>query len=225
MIKRLLLILALVLALCVPASAGYLDFGIDLTAGTNGGTIVYNPVGSGRVIGTNIEVDNVIGVGTPSNPGSPLTITGGDLDFASADGVGNPTFDSTTWTWTGPGSIMIHGGIAALGVANGSLLMSGTFSNVQVHKVTGGFLVSTSVFVDTKNDHLETYYGYAGSTPWIGEFNIGFLVDNNPIPPAAFASTAITSGDILNHPVPLPPSALLLGSGLLGLLGFGLRKK
>jgi hypothetical protein len=43
--------------------------------------------------------------------------------------------------------------------------------------------------------------------------------------PANASNGASVTGFAGEHPVPIPPSALLLGSGLLGLVGFGWRKR
>ncbi|MGB8993132.1 MAG: hypothetical protein WCD80_13845 [Desulfobaccales bacterium] len=202
-----------------------LDFGVE---SPTTGTIDYGFTSATQLVGTDIQVDNIVGVGTPQHPGVTLVITGGLLNFTSAGGAGF-SFDANHWNWASSGPITITGGIADLGIADGTLLMSGTFQNVTVNKVWDQFLVTTSVFIDTKNETLVDYFYHGAIVPsWTGAFNISFAVDQAPDPGGFFISNPVVSGNVWNTPesiipIPLPPSVWLLGSGLLGLLG--LRRK
>ena len=173
--KKLLLILAMVLALAAPALAitgpTALDFGVN--APTTTGTIDFGTTSRSRLIGANIQVDNVVGENTPLNSGATLNLNNAVLAFTSNIAF---TFDADHWTWTGAGPITIIGGILPQtptgfapfgGIADGTLLMSGTFEDITVHKISSGFDVTTSVFFDTKNVDLVHYF-FDGAIPASG---------------------------------------------------------
>lgn len=202
-----------------------LDFGVE---SPTSGTIDYGFTSATQLVGTDIQVDKIVGVNTPHNSGVTLVITGGLLNFTSAGGAGF-SFNANTWNWAGAGPITITGGIPALGIADGTILMSGTFQNVAVNKVWDQFLVTTAVFIDSKNETLVDYFYHGAIIPsWTGAFNISIAVDQAPDPGGFFISNPVVSGNVWNTPesiipIPLPASVWLLGSGLLGLLG--LRRK
>src|SRR5262249_29606218 len=75
--------------------------------------------GTNPLVGANVNASSVVGVGTPANDGTVLTISSGRLNFTT----GNfSSFSSNTWTFSGGGSISLTGGIASLGIPNGSTL-------------------------------------------------------------------------------------------------------
>ena len=84
-----------------------------------------------------------------------------------------------------------------------------------------------SGFTDNKTQDLFTFMGLTGlsTTGWEGDMNLSFFGTGTP--GCVIASTQILSGDVVNTyvPVSIPPSALLLGTGLLGLVGLGWRKR
>lgn len=155
-------------------------------------------------------------------------ITGGCLGSAS---VGN----AHSWTFDGGGTLTLIGGVDTSGdgeadiIAEGTSLMSGTFlvggvTHLDYYSGTEKWFVTFAAFTDEKNEDLLDYYGMP-HVDYYGNFNISFEVtgDNNVFD--GFTSTQVLSGDISNYPVPISASALLLGSGLVGLIAFGQRMR
>ena len=126
--------------------------------------------------------------------------------------------------------IKITGAVPAAGITDpNTVLLEGTFGIAKVIYLANqafSFNIAGAVFQDTKNPALLEYFGIPAGTPFLGSLNLSFLTTMDKIPPAAFASNTIGSGDVLNVPaVPIPPSLLLLGTGLVGLMGLGYRRK
>lgn len=201
-------------------SSTIIDFGIVVGTGSDLGSVSYNGV-SGVLSGVGIEVDEVT---YNSNPSTPLT--NGLLNFDFTGG----TYDSlsSTWSFAG-GTIDVTGD---LGTKTGLTLLTGSvysatvvgFGNLEI--VVGGF-------TDSKSALLLWELGYlTGNQPsptelvngWTGTLNLSILTGGVD-PNGSFSSTKVLSGDVVNTPVPIPPSALLLGSGVLGMIGFGFRRK
>jgi hypothetical protein len=200
------------------AMAVELDF--NISAPTSG-TISYDGSGGG-LIGTNIEVDNVVGLSTPANGGVTSTCLSCVLNFTSGslNGSGGPNPNNNGWWRFGSGgSITITGGVQLQGstdIALGSTLLSGTFSSAFVQDLGSSFKVTFGSFTDTKHADLLAYYGLTPS-PFEGALTLLFGSSNTGVG-EAFASTSVFSGSVVNTPVPLPAAAWLFGSGLVGLM-------
>jgi len=218
--KRLGALCASVLALLVfsgQASASSLDFGI---IAPTPGSLSYAG-GAAPLIGSGIDVDNVIGLGTPSNNNVTSICSSCTLDFTSGASTGS-------WVFGSGGTISITGGIdfpdATTDIPTGTTLLSGTFNSAQIIDLGSGtfeFQILGASFSDTKNPDLLAFYGLP-DVQYNGGLNLSF--QTTAAMGASFSTTTLLSGDIVNQAVPVPAAVWLFGSGLLGLAGLARRK-
>ena len=215
-----------------------LDF--NLTSPTTG-TISYAG-GANPLVGSNISVDSVVGLGTSANDGVVRSLFSARLNFTTGNLIG---FTSTTWDFSGGGSISLVGGVDLNGngiedsgdIPTGTVLLTGAFDSASVVKSgRTSFRVAISAFTDTKNDALLAFYNLpSGPTAGdlSGNFNISFYASGSP--PNRFGSRVVLSGDVTNTCVgdcvgggggggiPEPASLTLVGCGFLT-MGFLQRK-
>ena len=234
------LVTALALSLSsLPLQAdAILDF--NLTSPTTG-TISYAG-GANPLVGSNISVDSVVGLGTSANDGVVRSLFGARLNFTTGNLIG---FTSTTWDFSGGGSITLTGGVDLTGngiedsgdIPTGTVLLIGAFDSAAVVKSGSSFRVAISAFTDTKNDALLAFYNLP-SGPSAGDlsgnFNISFFASGSP--PNRFGSRVVLSGDVTNTCVgdcvgggggggiPEPASLTLVGCGFLT-MGFLAQRK
>lgn len=215
--------LALFLTVGSAMAAVILDFNVISPAA---GTVSFSG-GDAPLIGTGISVNNVVGLNTPANSMKTLVLSSGVLEFTTGSHIGD-------WQWGGgmSSTITLTGGIADLGLSDDTVLLSGYFDFAQVVPLTPSiFKVAVTGFFDTKDPTLVGFYGLPafqgdGKTPfpYYGNLNLSFVLQDGTGAPDAFSSIMVLSGDIANTPVPVPPTLLLFGSGLAGLVGLGRRK-
>jgi hypothetical protein len=190
------MVMMLVVGMTVNESAGMkIDFVI-----LGGGEVNLTDT---TITGIDIPVYAVIATGTPLNPGMII--------FSDAGPSGYEVFLDFE---------------ATLGAAGGSITVSspafptpflvGTFlDNPYAPMVTPEFMdisIFAAPFVDTKGSAILLTFGIPAEG-WAGLINLSFDT-----------STGIAaSGDVINTPI--PGSLVLLGSGLMGLVGIGVRRK
>ena len=193
-------------------NASQVDFNI---AAPTSGSISYAG-GASALTGSNIDVDNIIGLGTPSHDNVISACDACTLNFST--GVLD-NFDATTSTWTflGGGSIEVVGGIDF--ADNGSIsdipVATSLLRWLRLLELSTGefqFNIFGGSFSGTQNSDLGSYYGLPGSVEYLGGLNISFsaLLNNS----GGFNSTQLFSGDIVTAPVPLPAGIWLLISAL-----------
>lgn len=215
-ITKLLAVMALVLAFGGAMTMSAQAFVIDFFISPGAGQISYAG-GDAPLVGANIPIVSVLGIDTPDHAGIMYAVTNGFLNFATGNQDG-----SSGWNFLGGGTITITG-TTSFG-ASGTLLENTTvgFLNAQVISLGDtGFKIAGAAFMDTKNEFLKSWFGVSDLPQFTGALNISFLT--NATPPDEFISDVVLSGDVANAPV--PPSVLLLGSGLLGLTVLGWRRK
>ncbi len=211
------------------APASQIHFDIDtLTAGT-----ISWAGGNAPFVGTDIEVDQVMGLDTPNYSGVAYPLIDGELDFVTGKWQNYSEMGPIhRWTFAGGGSLTLTGGVDfgsdGTNIPAGTELMKdGEFSFNEVtwldfYPGDEKWFITIASFTDYKNEDLLTHYGMP-SVLYNGNFNISFEVQNTD-PTDGFVSSRVLSGDISNYPVPIPAAVWLLGSGLIGLVGLRRRR-
>jgi hypothetical protein len=191
----------------------------------DGGTISYGGAG-GPVTATGVIFQQVIGVETPLNPGVVLFCFPGNCELSFTTGPNITPEGPPIWTFDGGGSISMTGGLntaadgSGMQIAPGgtTLLTSGSFMGPETVLATApNSLQFTGAGTDTKNTIFTGFYGVANPFTFVTtELSLGAAT----ITPDTGAFTAtVTDADFQNTDspqiVPVPPSGLLVGLGLL----------
>lgn len=214
------IITALLLFSPASALASYLDFNIDAV---NPPTAkIWYAGGDNPLYGVNISVDTVLGFDTPLNSGVGSDIILGRLSFITGNLV---DYGTNYWKFGSGRNITLTGGVDLNGDGHidfssepYGILLTGTFDLAYVYALPStDYKIDLASFQDTKNDRLIQFYGLP-NVSYNGDLILIFSVSGSP--PDPFTSTNIITGTIVNTPVPVPTTFLLLATGLLGLIGF-----
>ncbi len=206
------MVVALILAVAFSGAAlanPIIDFGTGSLGA--GGTISWAG-GTAPLVGSGILIGVVAGVNTPSNAGGH-TVTSGTLNFSTGSFA---SFSGGTYTFNGGGTFTITGGVPDALIANGTTLMSGSFTSATMSSGTVNLFLGNGT--DTKDPTLVAFFGL---TPGIPFMFSGFSITTGSVPSgsaSAFSTTAFST-DISNTALPEPGTITLLGTGLLALAG------
>jgi len=170
--------------------------------GEPGGTISWTGLKDAPVIGTGISFATV------SYDGNVYDCSNCLMSFTS--GLANGPLDGGIATFGAGGTIEVVGGVPAAGVADGTTLVSGTFTGGAVLDQGNGFFSFQGTGPDEKDADLLAFLGVDAEDFTFSTTDIGF---------ACVAGVCeVVNADLDNTavPVPEPPVVGLLGLGLLG---------
>ncbi|MFO0908489.1 MAG: PEP-CTERM sorting domain-containing protein [Isosphaeraceae bacterium] len=199
------------------AHASYLSFNLNAQPGS--GRISYKG-GSNPLEGTDLGILTVKGIDTPSQDGEALLVNKGTLNFKTGPSLTSAqpsvTSAATEWNFSAGGSLTVSGGIPALGIPDGTPLVTGSFSDPSfVRSLHTGPLPGTDLkvqggaFVNIVNDKLANYFGLPLNAPhYVGGLSTLFSASGNP--GEAFSSEGYTSGQLTTTPVPEPSTLVVL---------------
>ena len=159
---------------------------------------------------------NLTGSDTPVNNGVTLACVACNLNFTTG---ANTLEAPPQWTWAGGGNFTLIGDIPALGLDD-AVLVSGGFtgtSNTPGLAGAGSTALFISLGIDTKNATLASFYGlgpnftFANTAIALRTFVQGADGSFSAVPNQA----DLINIAVLQQIVPLPPTGLLVGLGLL----------
>jgi hypothetical protein len=216
------------------AGSAHATLSLDYTIGSSNpdASIYYTPVtgsgGDASLHASNIAVTQITGIETSQNsgPAKALTVSGGVLSITTGSFTGKDE-SSDMWKFGG-GTITVTGGILPLSIANGSTLLSGIFTSASVTELplTGllKFDIVGATFAGTDHPDIYRYFGIPVNSSSSDGLNLSFMANAGTLT-HGFSSITIAGGTVADvpSPTPIPATACLLGSGLMGL--FGIRRK
>lgn len=217
--------MACIATAAIPTHAvSQLDFGI---IAPTGGVISFSGQAGDPLVGIDIEVDQVVGLGTPANAGTPVTIIDGLINFDTGGSSTQP--GDGFWSFNPGGEITVTGAVPSVGISDpDTVLLNGNFQMALVVPAGLVFRVAVAEFLDFQNSTLTDHFGLPGGpdNEFQGHMNLSFLSFGSTDAGAledGFESFVVLSGGIENTPVentvviPAPASAWA-GATVMGLI-------
>ena len=184
-------------AMAAPILPPTLDFGV---IAPSAGSISYAG-GIASLIGSGIQVDEVVGLDTPI--GGEYELLNGALNFTTGAFVEK---DDNVWIFSGGpnSSIVLSGtidvndnGVVDAADITGNLLAGSFVGQNVVVQQSSNYMVAAATFTDVKDPDLLALFGLPQDRLYSGNFNLSFnaLSGND-----SFSSTRVLRGDITNSP-------------------------
>ncbi|NER03124.1 MAG: PEP-CTERM sorting domain-containing protein [Okeania sp. SIO3C4] len=183
----------------------------------NGGTLSYDGEG-GALIGTDLGVDLLIGIDTPSNTTNPLSCIECKLNFETGLNISEDPY-----VFSPGGSITVTGTVKDLNDGNDITIAEGTFlTGVFTENIFGsavefgggmGAATFTGIGFDTKDPAISEYFGIDGIEFNFAQTSIA-MGDVNVDANGGF-SGIVTNVDLDNIPVDVPEPTVLFALGVV----------
>jgi PEP-CTERM motif len=196
------------------ARAAQLSFNLNAQPGE--GRIAYAG-GAAPLVGGNLGVLTVKGLDTPNSHDEALAVEKGTLNFSTGAFTNatpaNPgvTSSAQNWNFAPGGSLTVSGGIPSLGIADGTPLLTGAFTDSTFVRSLGvaDLKVQGGAVFNVVNSQLAAYFGMpTGASAYVGGLSTMFAAAGTA--PGAFSSSGYTSGQITTTPVPEPTTFVVL---------------
>jgi hypothetical protein len=199
------------------------------------GTISYSSL-NGKLVGANIDIDVLQGLGVPSNSNLFVSCFSCRLSFVSGGNVSNTS--GTSWTFNATSSsIQVTGGfdlnkngvLDASDIQPGAVLLSGVFSSpiavTTPNLAKPDILLTASTVLNVVNTQLANFYGVPGGYTWNGAYSQ--TIDSSRPQFATsgagkghykITTVAMRNGLLTDTLVTPEPTDLLLSSSVTGIL-------
>jgi hypothetical protein len=157
-----------------------------------GGTVSWTGPGAG-IVGQDIQFESILGIDTPKNAGVFLECVGCAMNFATGPATAQPAGGGILITAATGGTLGVTGGVPALGVADGSSLVVGTFSDNPDQAIGPGAelgLFGGAGPLATFEQAIASFYGLGGQ--------FGFATTDIQAIGALDPATGVFIGDVVN---------------------------
>lgn len=195
--------LALTLGLAAERVEASANLTFTLTPQAGDGRINYAG-GAAPIVGEDLRVASVKGLGTPDNGDVVLPLDDGTLTFKTGN-LSGTTAAGSELNFAPGGHLELEGGIPSLGIKPGTALVTGSFTKDTFMRTMGDgdLKIQGGAFFNVVNPILAAYYGLpTGGSLFLG--GLGTLISAPTNSAGGFTSAGLTSGSVTTAPVPEP---------------------
>jgi hypothetical protein len=229
------------------------------------GSISYDPrnglgggptgTGTGNIaVGSNIDVDDVTGIGTLKNSGVAAQCFSCTISFHTGAATNDTSAAGTDWSFSGGGYFQVIGGFdldgdgnydATLDVPTGTLLLTGVFNNPVTITNPGpanDSKFASATLVNIMDNRIDAFFGTPGQSVYDGVYSQTFdslrsRLSNNPASvnynrwrvstygPTPNNPTGMLDGSVVNTLVVPEPVSLLLFGTTGGIIALCMRRR
>jgi hypothetical protein len=157
-----------------------------------GGTVTWTGPGAG-IVGSDIQFQSILGIDTPENAGVFLDCVGCAMNFLTGPATAQPAGGGILITAATGGTLGVTGGVPARGVADGSVLVAGTFADNPDQAIGPGAevgLFGGAGPLATFEHAIASFYGLGGQ--------FGFATTDIQAIGAFDPATGVFTGEVVN---------------------------